>query len=445
MALLSCVFYKGYYFFFAYWIIELIRTTLCRILLKVLDVTNSNGNEDFSLEEELLNLILLNISDLLNGFLVLYTNIKMKPLKKKKHKIENKNIKKLDTILIYNDFSYSTNYNYKYKYIFIILISFVDFIAKSVDFFSALVNVKSLKSRQVDWMLSIDIIVRHIFSVKLLKLKVGRHHNLSIILCMIGFLLMWFSDIKTIMNSKKKNRDIIIYLIIFLPKTILFPLEDTFNKILLTNDFLLPHSLIFLRGIFELVIILISIALLHFKNTINYEYYKKLKIRKISYFYFILFTFLTSIRNLCLMNVIYIFNSNHISFLLAIKIFDNTIRQFLEENIIYDLGKKKGIVHFSIDIIALILISLGSLIFNEIIVINACGLNEKTKPGLLFLEKIDNFDNLDSLYYADEDEKEEEKINEIRNESIQRIQPSNNIQNDIFSPYKENEEVDDSF
>ena len=321
----------------------------------------------------------------------------------------------------------------------------MDFIAKSVDFFSALVNVKSLKSRQVDWMLSIDIIVRHIFSVKLLKLKVGRHHNLSIILCMIGFLLMWFSDIKTIMNSKKKNRDIIIYLIIFLPKTILFPLEDTFNKILLTNDFLLPHSLIFLRGIFELVIILISIALLHFKNTINYEYYKKLKIRKISYFYFILFTFLTSIRNLCLMNVIYIFNSNHISFLIAIKIFDNTIRQFLEENIIYDLGKKKGIVHFSIDIIALILISLGSLIFNEIIVINACGLNEKTKPGLLFLEKIDNFDNLDSLYYADEDEKEEENINEIRNESIQRIQPSNNIQNDIFSPYKENEEVDDSF
>ena len=158
-----------------------------------------------------------------------------------------------------------------------------------------------------------------------------------------------------------------------------------------------------------------------------------LKIPKISYS--ILFTFLTSIRNFCLMNVIYIFNANHISFLIAIKIFDNTIRQFIDDD------GEKGLIYFFIDTIALILIFFGSLIFNEIIVINACGLNEKTKPGLLFLEKIENLDNLDSFYYADEDEKEEENINRIRNESIPRIQTTKTF----HSTDKISEEKDDSF
>ena len=441
MALLSCVFYKGYYFFLAYWIIELIRTTICKLLL------DNNDNNEISLEEELLNLILLNISDLLVGFLVLYTKIKMKPLKKKKKKKEYKKAKKLDSILIYNDFSYSINYKFKYKFVFIILISFIDFIARSGNFISALVKIKSLKSRQMDWVLSIDIIVRHILCLKLLKIEVGRHHKLSIILCMIGFILIWFSDIMSIMKSNLKNSHIIIYISIFIPKTILFPLEDVINKILLTSDFLLPHSLLFLRGISQFGLILIMIPLLYllyFRNKTNYQYFEELKnLKKI--LYSILFIFLSSLRNLCLMNVIYIFNSNHISFLIAIKIFDNTIRQFLEDDSIYNFKEIKGIMYFIIDIIALILISLGSIIFNEIIIINACGLNEKTRPGLYFLEKIENFDNLDSIYYADEDEKEEQKKKEIRNESIQKIQTSDNLQNDIYSSIKSNEEKDDSF
>ena len=429
MSLLSCIFYKGYYFFLAYWFIELSRI-ICKILLDESDNSKSN---DFSIGEEFFNLIFLNISDLLTGFLVLYTKIKMKPFKKKKIKKECKNSKNIESILIYNDFSYSHNYKYKYKYVLIILICFIDFVAKSDNFFSALAKIEILQPRQIDWLLSIDIIVRHIFSYKLLKIKIRRHHNLSIILCMFGFFLMWFSDIKSIRKSKLKNHDILIYIIFFFPKIIFFPLEDTFNKILLTNDSLLPHSLLFLRGIFQFCLILFIFTLLYFLNKINFEYLNMLKIPKISYS--ILFTFLTSIRNFCLMNVIYIFNANHISFLIAIKIFDNTIRQFIDDD------GEKGLIYFFIDTIALILIFFGSLIFNEIIVINACGLNEKTKPGLLFLEKIENLDNLDSFYYADEDEKEEENINRIRNESIPRIQTTKTF----HSTDKISEEKDDSF
>ena len=128
-----------------------------------------------------------------------------------------------------------------------------------------------------------------------------------------------------------KANDIIINIIFFFPKTILLPLEDTFNEILLTNNFLLPHSLLFLRGILVFSLILIISPLVYFRININCEFFKELrKPKKISYS--ILFVFLTFTRNFCLMNVIYIFNSSHISFLLSIVIFDNTIKQFFEKD-----------------------------------------------------------------------------------------------------------------
>ena len=447
MKLLSCVFYKGYYFFLAYWFNEIIKS-ICKVCLDKPEVSdNSNSDEKFVLEEELLRLILLNISDLLSGFLVLYTNIKMKPLIKKKEKKDNKSIKSVDSSLIYNEL-YGDNH--KYKFLLIVLISCIDFIFKSIDFLSAIPKIKRLKPRQTDWMLFIDIIVRHILCLKLLKIKIGRHHKLSVILYMIGFILMLHSDAISIMRSKIKTRDLIINIIIIFPKTILFPLEDTFNKIILTNNFLLPHSLLFLRGLFQFCLILIVIPLLLIKIEINSEFFKELKKpKKITYS--ILVSFLAAIRNLCLMNVIYIFNSSHISFLLSIVIFDNTIRQFCENNDIYNFKKVKGFIYFAIDIMALILIFLGSIIFNEMIIINAWRLNEKTRPGLLFLEKIENTDNLDSIYYADDDEREEVNKNNLNNRATQGTQKKDSNQNDNngsdeeSEEKEEKEEKDDSF
>ena len=127
------------------------------------------------------------------------------------------------------------------------------------------------------------------------------------------------------------------------------------------------------------------------------------------------------------MNVIYIFNSHYISFLLVIIIFDNTIQQFFDKNGIYDLKQTKGIIYFTIDILALIIILFGTLIFNEMIIINAFGLNEKTKKGLLSIEKIDG-ENEESIYYSedDEEEEEEEEDKNIKNNN-------NNNNNTIFT------------
>ena len=404
MKLISCIFYKGYFYFIAYWLSEVIRSVIGITLNNKKQYSLQYYSEGFPLEEELFKLILLNIADLLTGFLVLYTNIIMKSLKTKKKNELPKKIEKLEPSLIYNTLSYKSNNSGIWL---IILISILDFGASSVYLFSTLPKIERLKPRQIDWMLSIDIIARTLLSIFLLKIQVRKHHKFSIILCMIGFILMSISDIMSIIKGNMKTKDVIIFIAIIFPKVILFPLEDVFNKIILFNEFFLPHSLIFWRGVTQFSFFLLIMPILFFNRKINWKFFKEMKsIKKIVHS--VLFVVISAVKNLCLMNVIYIFNSHYISFLLVIIIFDNTIQQFFDKNSIYDLKQIKGIIYFTIDILALIIILLGTLIFNEMIIINAFGLNEKTKKGLLSIEKIDG-ENEESIYYSEDDDEEEDK------------------------------------
>ena len=189
MALLSCIIYKEYFYFIGYWLGEIIR-----YFMEMIFINNQKENKnDFIVEEELMKLILLNVADLLTGFLVLYTHFKMKSLNiRQKPKKENR-LKKLESSLIYNDLS-----RFKHKIFLIPLISILDLIASSEYFIAALFSSFTLEARQFDWMLSIDIIARIIFSIIILKIIVRKHHKLGIILCMIGFIFMSFSDVISI-------------------------------------------------------------------------------------------------------------------------------------------------------------------------------------------------------------------------------------------------------
>ena len=437
MAFITCNLYKGYVFIIVYWLAEMIRAIVRIIFIRRLKNREIYYNkENFIIENELLSLICLNLADLLAGFLVLYTKVKMKSLTFNKKNEKKIKINKIKPSLIYNELT-----KIKHKVYLIILISVLDYLARSLKFFASLTKKPRLKSRQIDWMISFDIITRIFLCIIILKIKVQKHHKLAIILCLIGFILLSISDIISIKMRNMNFNDIIIYIIIIFPKSILFPLEDVVNKILLTNDYLLPHSLIFRRGVYQFGLFFIIIPFLYSKSLITFEYFNELK--KINIIiYSIIFIFISFLRNICLMNVIYIFNIHYVSFLLAIIIFDNTIRQFFEEDSIYDFTQIKGIIYFIVDIIALLIISLGTLIFNEMIVINAYGLNEKTKMGLLIEEQLENSNNFESFYFAEEGE---EIINNNKkgNEKIKTIIIGNN--ENIIDLDKENQEKNLSF
>ena len=399
MALLSCIIYNEYFYFIGYWLGEVIRSFVELLVAeKPANNVNYDKKEDFIVEEELLKLILLNIADLLTGFLVLYTKRKMRFSSERSHKKEKQN-------LIYTDTS-----RFKHKICLIPLISLLDLTASSVYLIGALFSNIILLPRQLDWMLAVDIIARIIFSIIILKINVRKHHKLGIILCVFGFILMSFSDIISIKNEGFNFFDIFIFLIIIFPKAIIFPLVDVLNKIVLTNDFLLPHSLMFYRGLSQCGFFFIITPILNWKNKINWNFLLKFTNYK-RIIYIIFFTLISCVRNLCVLKVIYIFNSHYVSFLLAIIIFENTIRQFLEDKL-YNLKQIQSIVYFIADIIALILISFGTLIFNEMVIINACGLNTKTKPGLLVQEQYEDKIDFESVYYEEEEDEDNHSENQ---------------------------------
>jgi hypothetical protein len=71
MSWISFSFYKDYFYFLIFWILDLVVTFINKFF-------DENVLNSYLRVNEYFHLITLNISDLLAGFLVLYTEIQMK-------------------------------------------------------------------------------------------------------------------------------------------------------------------------------------------------------------------------------------------------------------------------------------------------------------------------------------------------------------------------------
>jgi len=116
MGLISFIFVKAYFFFIFYWALDCLNTIEMNYFIIY---TEYSGN--YQIEFTLLYVVCLNLGELLSGFLVLYTKLKMNYLKEIETKKESKN----EIELIYNDLSIKKN-----KYILIFLVSILDFFGR---------------------------------------------------------------------------------------------------------------------------------------------------------------------------------------------------------------------------------------------------------------------------------------------------------------------------
>ena len=367
MALISIKCFKSYNYFLVYWALDLISS----IIENIPEEKDNNDSKDERKRKDYLNLLILNASDLLSGILVLITNYRMKSEKGKKEvKVSNKKYE-----LIYNDLSIKEN-----KGILVFLMSIIDLIGRSSNLLYHLIypKFKIIKHCELAWLISIDIIFRIFFMKIILKIDLHKHHKFSIILLLIGFLPMSIKGIYDLENSGGLSS-----LIFLIPRNILFPLGDTISKILLTNKFVLPQNLMFLKGVLNFSMHLIILPTLILTKKIKYKdddgniYF--LEFKPLSIIVIILNILTKFLRGVCIMKIIDIFTPQHVCLVNVVS----ALIIFLQY---YILDPTYAFLIY-IYIIAFIIVIFAILLFTEILVINACELSKYTKVEIIEREK----------------------------------------------------------
>jgi hypothetical protein len=341
----------------------------------------------------------LNIADLLAGILVLCTHRKMKTIEYKeneKKKIQKQSDNEIE--LIYNDLSIR---EHKMTYLFII--SILEFIARCTDLFYRLFfGLLPIRIGEVNWLISIDTFARIIISRMILKTKLYKHHYVSIIITIIGLFSMSVCAFEAISSEESKSWPYFIFVVV---KYFLLPLEDVFNKILLTNEFMLPHYLMFWRGIFDSIFLVILASATIIPGFITFEYFKE-KNWIDQVLMKSLFTIFSFCKAFCLLKILDTFSPQHVAFC-------NTafsLYQLFKCRITSEDNK----FLMTVDAIFLVLIIFATLLFNEVIIINAFGLNKHTKKGMLKKEKLE----LQSIQDGGNDDSDDEDNNETKEEIL---------------------------
>ena len=385
MSLVSISFYKTYYYF-----VIVLSLDLLNKLIKDHFDTIYSPEENIKIIE-LFNLICYNVADLLSGFLVLYTYISSRSDKKETIvKKKSKNVIQYD--LIYNDLSIREN-----KYSFILLISFLEFIGRFSDFFFYLIlNINRIRDGEITWLISIDILSRIVFSNLILKSKIYNHHILSIILTILGLCSMSAGAFIIIKDTELSNWPYFISLAI---KFVILSLEDVINKLLLTDKFLLPQSLMFLRGLFNSIMFVFFILFIYLMKYMDFSFNINDSTSNIyiQISLIIVYTFFAFLRSFSVIKVIDIFSPQHVSFINVIF--------YLFRLLNCRINSKDNIALIINDSLCLFIIAFSTLVFNEILIIKTCGLDENTKNGFLEKEKKEKEDIILSLNDCEETDK----------------------------------------
>ena len=385
MSLVSISFYKTYYYF-----VIVLSLDLLNKLIKDHFDTIYSPEENIKIIE-LFNLLCYNVADLLSGFLVLYTYISSRSDKKETIvKKKSKNVIQYD--LIYNDLSIREK-----KYSFILLISFLEFIGRFSDFFFYLIlNINRIRDGEITWLISIDILSRIVFSNLILKSKIYNHHILSIILTILGLCSMSAGAFIIIKDTELSNWPYFISLAI---KFVILSLEDVINKLLLTDKFLLPQSLMFLRGLFNSIMFVFFILFIYLMKYMDFSFNINDSTSNIyiQISLIIVYTFFAFLRSFSVIKVIDIFSPQHVSFINVIF--------YLFRLLNCRINSKDNIALIINDSLCLFIIAFSTLVFNEILIIKTCGLDENTKNGFLEKEKKEKEDIILSLNDCEETDK----------------------------------------
>lgn len=247
-------------------------------------------------------------------------------------------------------------------------------------------NKREVEEYQLNILLIFNIFSKYILSFFILKTYFYKHHYFSFCINIICSIILGIKDLLFLLDKRNSSfLNIIIYILVKIFNTIFFSVEDVYGKKVLTNNFLSPYSLLFYKGLYEIIFLFFfSIPFIFIKiekdnifngfkeifNNINIL--KEISLMITNFFY-----------NIFIWIIVDKFSPNHLAMANIFESFGYFLAQLIFENDI-------NIWNLIITIIAFIFLFFGAFIHNEFIILNFCGLNEKTK---LFLDDKANKDS----------------------------------------------------
>jgi hypothetical protein len=356
-------------------------------------------------QSKYLFVILSSIGDLLSGFLVLYVKktskhqAQIKIDEEEEEDEDNKNLKIYNILISY---SISINrkkwINRKENIIKLILIGFLEYIGLSVDWIYAIYGkdldpyILGLQKIVTN---IINTIARYICSIFIFKkFNIYKHHLFSIIMIIIGLIILFINEFLICydnFNDLESETKAIICALILLLKSIIFPIEETLISQFFINEYLYPEQMQFIRGLIESIIIIIVTPIL----SLSFDIKLKFRCEYPIIIFNIIFVLQNFFKNYIKLKLISHFSAQCVSFLISCK---TLILPIIRIIMLPKTIEVKLLIFGTI--IGTFIIVFSLLVYDEIIIINKCGLNHNVKR-IIQQRAIQDTKNMDILLKDD--------------------------------------------
>ena len=368
MSLLSFNWDKHFIYAIIYWILE-----ICVRLVMYLKWEEYFKVSDSDIQNEYVYVILLTIADLLAGFLVLYIKLTFKrPIKPRK------SISGIE--YIYDNYKQN-----KRKYIInkMIIICCLNYLSRSLYWISYAItganNNEVSHQLQKDVVNTIDIFMRCIFSIFILHIVIHRHRIVSMGGIIVGFFILLPADFVLLSRDETKRLGMTVsYVAILALRGLSVPFEDTLIKKLYTENYVLPEKFMLLRGIAVSLLIIIVTPILYFSFGLTW----KISFHTENYIILVIYTLASFVKSYFLLKIIFHFSSQSVSFLVISESITGSIFQIID--FIKDTDKEPiEFVLVIMELIGILIIAFATLLYDEVVIINKCGLNENVRKGII--------------------------------------------------------------
>ena len=326
------------------------------------------------------------LSDLLAIIPIIIIAIRSRNIKKEEtfesnQTIKSKNQNALNEII-------NKNRNKKIINIFRLqlIISIFDFVGKYANVTYSIIITKTFiyfKKIELNTMYTINFITTCILCLLILHSPIYRHHYFSLVINLL--LLIGFTIYDQIEIFKKDNWDVLFYYnIMKILCEIFYSFEDVLSKIILSFYSISPYNFILYRGLFVVFFsILFSIPFIFVdipdengNNSIVFTRFWKIYDNKLDFLYVFGLGISNFIYNVNIFFIVDKFSPTHYTIGTSLERFGSLLTSIFQGGSIN--------LEFFLKLALCILLIIVSAVYNEIIILNFCGLQKFTK---LFMEK----------------------------------------------------------